>query len=155
MSTCGGRVFLENRTASLGRLHGWRTLFSKSHDHGTASIRWPRDVWNILWLLCCHLTAVVRFPGTQDRVKSVCHFAAITRPPYDNSTVTLQCYELAAALRCPYNCLTCPCGDGTVSLPSPHGIWVVRLPCGRRNICDDNCRSPQVRGIFKNTICRP
>ena len=70
----------------------------------------------------------------------------------------------AAAARCPYGgrtanlwlCLNC---EGAVR--SPPGLlavtsrflisWIVRSPCGRRNICDHYYRSPQDLTIFKKS----
>ena len=67
---------------------------------------------------------------------------------------------LTAPLRRPYGKLVVaattvrsPHGPLPASLRSPFLIsWIVRSPCGRRNICDHNYRSPQDLTIFKNQV---
>ena len=76
---------------------------------------------------------------------------------------------LTAFLQRPHGALTASvrqtcssCNNREVAVRSPPGLlvvtlrflmsWIVRSPCGRRNICYHNYRSPQDLTIFKNHV---
>ena len=76
----------------------------------------------------------------------------IVRSPWGGSTM---CKHRAAAVRSPYCCrrIYRHPGKGRLVITTRNYIaWILRLPCGRRNICDHYYCSPQDRSSFKNQI---
>ena len=84
----------------------------------------------------------------------------VPRKSYGGLTVSLWRPRgaLTAAVRQTSN----SCNNRKVAVRSPPGLlavtlrflisWIVRSPCGRRNICEHNYRSPQDLTVFKNHV---
>ena len=111
-----------------------------------------------------HLKVTVRWPygrlAMTVRLHTVFTLSWVPRKSYGGLTVSLWRPHgaLTAAVRQTSN----SCNNRKVAVRSPPGLlavtlrflisWIVRSPCGRRNICEHNYRSPQDLTVFKNHV---
>ena len=84
----------------------------------------------------CGCRTISSHPGQQKRGSPHGHRKATVRPSYGGLAMLRNCGgSLAHSLRPQYPLAVIPWNSIS---------WIVRMPCGYRNICDHNCHNPQV-----------